>query len=150
MALNRVSAGGTLVGLDLPETGKNIELKPFAIERSTTDRVRTPQIVNSIRGDVGGDIKYAVTPNLTADLTVHTDFAQVEADEQQVNLTRFSLFFPEKRDFFLEGAASSISRAAAARAAAGRTVPATRRSCSIRDASGSTTVAWYRSTWAGA
>ncbi len=103
MALNRVSAGGTLVGLDLPETGKNIELKPFAIERSTTDRVRTPQIVNSLRGDVGGDIKYAVTPNLTADLTVHTDFAQVEADEQQVNLTRFSLFFPEKRDFFLEG-----------------------------------------------
>ena len=103
MALNRVSAGGTLVGLDLPETGKNIELKPFAIERSTTDRVRTPQITNSIRGDVGGDIKYNVTPNLTADLTVHTDFAQVEADEQQVNLTRFSLFFPEKRDFFLEG-----------------------------------------------
>ena len=103
MALNRVSAGGTLVGLDLPETGKNIELKPFLIERSTTDRVRSPQIVNSIRGEIGGDIKYNVTPNLTADLTVNTDFAQVEADEQQVNLTRFSLFFPEKRDFFLEG-----------------------------------------------
>jgi hypothetical protein len=103
MALNRVSAGGTLVGLDLPETGKNIELKPFLIERSTTDRVRNPQIVNSIRGEIGGDLKYNVTPNLTADLTVNTDFAQVEADEQQVNLTRFSLFFPEKRDFFLEG-----------------------------------------------
>jgi hypothetical protein len=102
-ALNRVSAGGTLVGLDLPETGKNIELKPFAIERSTTDRVRTPQIINRIGGEVGGDLKYAVTPNLTADLTVNTDFAQVEADEQQVNLTRFTLFFPEKRDFFLEG-----------------------------------------------
>ena len=103
MALNRVSAGGTLVGLDLPETGKNIELKPFLIERSTTDRVRNPQIANSIRGEIGGDLKYNVTPNLTADLTVNTDFAQVEADEQQVNLTRFSLFFPEKRDFFLEG-----------------------------------------------
>ena len=102
-ALNRVSAGGTLVGLDLPATGKNIELKPFVIERSTTDRVRTPQVNNSIRGEIGGDIKYNVTPNLTADLTVNTDFAQVEADEQQVNLTRFSLFFPEKRDFFLEG-----------------------------------------------
>ncbi|MDQ8159423.1 MAG: DUF5916 domain-containing protein [Gemmatimonadota bacterium] len=102
-ALNRVSAGGTLVGLDLPETGKNIEVKPYAVARTTTDRVRTPQINNSVGSEIGGDIKYAVTPNLTADLTVNTDFAQVEADEQQVNLTRFSLFFPEKRDFFLEG-----------------------------------------------
>ena len=102
-ALNRVSAGGTLVGLDLPENGKNIELKPYVIARTTTDRVRTPPINNSVGSEIGGDIKYAVTPNLTADLTVNTDFAQVEADEQQVNLTRFSLFFPEKRDFFLEG-----------------------------------------------
>ena len=47
-------------------------------------------------------MKYSVTQNITADLTVNTDFAQVEADEQQVNLTRFSLFFPEKREFFLE------------------------------------------------
>ena len=47
-------------------------------------------------------MKYGVTQNLTADLTYNTDFAQVEADEQQVNLTRFSLFFPEKREFFLE------------------------------------------------
>ena len=48
-------------------------------------------------------MKYGVTANLTADFTFNTDFAQVEIDEQQVNLTRFSLFFPEKRDFFLEG-----------------------------------------------
>jgi len=102
-ALNRVSAGGTLVGLDLPETGKNIELKPYVVARATTDRVRTPAINNSVGSEIGGDIKYAVTPNLTADLTINTDFAQVEADEQQVNLTRFSLFFPEKREFFLEG-----------------------------------------------
>jgi Domain of unknown function (DUF5916) len=102
-ALNRVSAGGTLVGLDLPAAGKNIELKPYVVSRLTTDRVRTPPENDVLTGDVGGDIKYAVTPNLTADLTVNTDFAQVEIDEQQVNLTRFSLFFPEKRDFFLEG-----------------------------------------------
>jgi len=102
-ALNRVSAGGTLVGLDLPEAGKNIELKPYVVSRITTDRVRTPQITNDFGSELGGDVKYAVTPNLTADLTVNTDFAQVEVDEQQVNLTRFSLFFPEKRDFFLEG-----------------------------------------------
>lgn len=102
-ALNRVSAAGTLVGLDLPEAGMNIELKPYVVTRVTTDRLRTPQINNSFGSEIGGDIKYGVTPNLTADLTVNTDFAQVEADEQQVNLTRFSLFFPEKRDFFLEG-----------------------------------------------
>ena len=102
-ALNRVSSGGTLVGLDLPEAGKNIEIKPYGVSRVTTDRVRAPNESNVVTGEVGGDVKYAVTPNLTADLTVNTDFAQVEIDEQQINLTRFSLFFPEKRDFFLEG-----------------------------------------------
>ena len=102
-ALNRVSSGGTLVGLDLPEAGRNIELKPYGVARVTTDRVITPPENNVFGSEIGGDIKYAVTPNLTADLTINTDFAQVEIDEQQVNLTRFSLFFPEKRDFFLEG-----------------------------------------------
>jgi hypothetical protein len=102
-ALNRVSTGGTLIGLDLPEAGKNIELKPYAVSRLTTDRVRTPNVSNDLSGDIGGDIKYGLTPNLTADFTINTDFAQVEIDEQQVNLTRFSLFFPEKREFFLEG-----------------------------------------------
>jgi hypothetical protein len=102
-ALNRISSGGTLVGLDLPPAGKNLELKPYAISRLTTDRVRTPPLGNDLSGDVGGDVKYGLTAGLTADFTVNTDFAQVEIDEQQVNLTRFSLFFPEKRDFFLEG-----------------------------------------------
>ncbi len=102
-ALNRVSAGGTLVGLDLPEAGINIELKPYIVSRNATDNVRVPPLQGEFSTEVGGDIKYAVTPNLTADLTFNTDFAQVEIDEQQVNLTRFSLFFPEKREFFLEG-----------------------------------------------
>ena len=102
-ALNRVSAGGTLVGLDLPPASRNIELKPYAISQLTTDRLRTPPSNNDLTGDLGGDLKVGLTANLTADLTVNTDFAQVEIDEQQVNLTRFSLFFPEKRDFFLEG-----------------------------------------------
>ena len=102
-ALNRISSSGTLVGLDLPPAGRNIELKPYALSQVTTDRVRTPAIRNKVRGDVGGDLKYHVTPNVTLDFTANTDFAQVEIDEQQVNLTRFSLFFPEKRDFFLEG-----------------------------------------------
>ena len=54
--------------------------------------------------DIGLDLKYGLTSNLTADLTLNTDFAQVEADQEQVNLSRFSLYFPEKRPFFLEGA----------------------------------------------
>ena len=102
-ALNRISAAGTLVGLDLPPAGRNIELKPYALTQVTTDRLRAPAVHDEVGGDVGGDIKYHVTPNVTLDFTANTDFAQVEIDEQQVNLTRFSLFFPEKRDFFLEG-----------------------------------------------
>ena len=102
-AFNRISAGGTLVGLDLPPASRNIELKPYLISRLTTDRAVSPQIRDQFDADIGGDFKYGVTANLTADFTVNTDFAQVEIDEQQVNLTRFSLFFPEKRDFFLEG-----------------------------------------------
>ena len=102
-ALNRVSAAGTVVGLDLPPAGSNVELKPYAIGGLTTDRVSTPIRSNDATGDIGVDLKYGLTANLTADVTFNTDFAQVEVDEQQVNLTRFSLFFPEKREFFLEG-----------------------------------------------
>src|SRR5258705_3320837 len=54
--------------------------------------------------DVGGEIRYGVTPSFTLDLTVNTDFAQVEVDEVRTNLTRFPLFCPEKRHFFLENA----------------------------------------------
>ena len=103
MALNRVSSYGTVVGLDLPPAGRNIEIKSYALGKMTTDRLQQPATSNDRDGDVGGDFKYGVTANLTADLTVNTDFAQVEIDEQQVNLTRFNLFLPEKREFFLEG-----------------------------------------------
>jgi hypothetical protein len=102
-ALNRVSSFGTVVGLDLPAAGRNLEIKPYALGRMTTDRITNPPTTNDRDGDIGGDLKYGVTANLTADLTVNTDFAQVEIDEQQVNLTRFNLFLPEKREFFLEG-----------------------------------------------
>jgi len=102
-ALNRASSGGTLIGLELPPAGSNLELKPYAIGSLTTDRVSSDPRSDELDGDVGLDLKYGITSNLTADVTVNTDFAQVEVDEQQVNLTRFSLFFPEKRDFFLEG-----------------------------------------------
>ena len=96
------SLAATLVDLEAPESTRTLELKPYAIADLVTDRTAKEPIVNSLGGDGGLDVKLGVTRNLTADITVNTDFAQVEADEQQVNLTRFSLFFPEKRDFFLE------------------------------------------------
>jgi hypothetical protein len=101
--INKLSSAATLVGLEVPPSGRNLELKPYAISSVTTNRMVTPIISNDLGGDVGVDAKYGLTRGLTADFTYNTDFAQVEEDEQQVNLTRFSLFFPEKRDFFLEG-----------------------------------------------
>ena len=99
----RVSEAATLVGLEVPGASKNFELKPYGIAESTTDVNAEPPTRNAGDGNVGFDAKYGITQNLTADFTYNTDFAQVEVDEQQVNLTRFSLFFPEKREFFLEG-----------------------------------------------
>ncbi len=99
----KVSSAATLVGIEPPAAVRNLELKPYAISGVQTDRGTTPPRENDLTGDVGFDVKYGLTPSLVADFTVNTDFAQVEADEQQVNLTRFSLFFPEKREFFLEG-----------------------------------------------
>ena len=97
----RVSDAALLVGLELPAAGNNLDVKPYGIAGRTTDVNASPPIAWD--GDAGLDVKYGITQNLTADLTYNTDFAQVEVDEQQVNLTRFSLFFPEKREFFLEG-----------------------------------------------
>ena len=109
----RVSAAGSLVGLEPPPASRNIEVKPYAIGGLTTDRTANPVLDNEGSGDAGIDVKYGITQNLTADFTWNTDFAQVEVDERQVNLTRFPLFFPEKREFFLEGRGIFGSRAAA-------------------------------------
>ena len=103
VGMMRVSADATLIGLDLPPASRNLELKPYIVGRSTTDRTVNPPVTNDLGRDIGIDAKYGITANLTGDVTINTDFAQVEIDEQQVNLTRFSLLFPEKRDFFLEG-----------------------------------------------
>ena len=100
--LNRLSLAGTLSGLNLPSPG-NLKLIPYALGQVLRD-YEDPSDDGVIRGEVGADIKYSITPSLTLDLTYNTDFAQVEVDEQQVNLDRFNLFFPEKRPFFLENA----------------------------------------------
>jgi hypothetical protein len=100
--LHRVSVAGKLHGLSLPPR-RNLNLLPYAASGVTEDRTLLDDTVRR-SGDVGLDVKWGVRTDLTLDLTVNTDFAQVEADEQQVNLTRFPLFFPEKRPFFLENA----------------------------------------------
>ena len=99
----RVSAAATLVGLEVSDSGMSLEIKPYGIGGVSTDLTVAPPVRDAADGDFGVDLKYGLTHSLTADLTYNTDFAQVEVDEQQVNLTRFSLFFPEKREFFLEG-----------------------------------------------
>jgi len=98
----RISEAGSLVGIEVPSSSRKIEIKPYGIGGVTTDINEDPPTDNELDGQFGLDVKYGVTQNLTADFTLNTDFAQVEVDEQQVNLTRFSLFFPEKREFFLE------------------------------------------------
>ena len=98
----RSSLSAAVVGLQAPPASRLVEIKPYAIGDMSSDLVAADPFSNDFGGSGGLDVKYGITQNLTADFTVNTDFAQVEADEQQVNLTRFSLFFPEKREFFLE------------------------------------------------
>src|SRR5699024_9142986 len=88
---------GQLDGVDGFEQGLGLEIAPYAVARYSS----APDTGRS--GDIGADIKYHFTPQLTGILTVNPDFAEAEAEQGQVNLSRFSLFFPEKRPFFLEG-----------------------------------------------
>jgi hypothetical protein len=94
-SLNKISRAGTLQGVQAPSR-RVLTVTPYALSGVHLNAQR--------QDDVGGEIKYGVTPSLTLDLTVNTDFAQVEVDEVRTNLTRFPLFFPEKRPFFLENA----------------------------------------------
>ena len=97
----RTDVIGNLVGLKGITPSRNLELLPYILPGM--NRIEEEKKTDGVF-DIGLDLKYGITSNLTADVTFNTDFAQVEADQEQVNLTRFSLFFPEKRPFFLEGA----------------------------------------------
>jgi hypothetical protein len=103
-AMSKMSVAATVTGIEVPGKGRNIDLKPYALGSLLTDNTSRPPVANSRDGNVGFDVKWGVRQTLVADITVNTDFAQVEDDQQVVNLTRFSVLFPEKRDFFLEGA----------------------------------------------
>ena len=101
--VTRVSLAGTLRGLRSLNRGLDLRVKPFVVSggrRLSEDGV----VDNSSQSDIGLDVKYGVTAGLNLDLTVNTDFAQAEVDDEQINLTRFALFLPEKREFFLENA----------------------------------------------
>jgi hypothetical protein len=101
--LYRVSQAGTLGGLEAP-TRRWVSLTPYVLNSAHRDFEFSPDTTTDWSLELGFDSKIGITSSLNLDLTYNTDFAQVEADEQQVNLTRFSLFFPEKRPFFLENA----------------------------------------------
>ncbi|WP_420399740.1 DUF5916 domain-containing protein [Flagellimonas sp.] len=100
--MKRLSLAGKLTGLSLKNPG-NLKLIPYVLGQVSNNKAVDPSETDT-NFEAGADIKYSITPSLTLDLTYNTDFAQVEVDDQQVNLDRFNLFFPEKRAFFLENA----------------------------------------------
>ena len=97
--ITQVSLAGELVGVNRDDIhpGRNLSVIPY-VTTNLADRGSD----TSSTSDIGVDLKYGVTSGLTLDLTYNTDFSHVEVDQQQVNLDRFRLTFPEKRDFFLE------------------------------------------------
>ena len=101
--VSRMASAATVIGLETPTESKNLELKPYAVSSATTNRAAAAPFDNRLVANAGVDFKYGLTRSMILDATYRTDFAQVEEDLQQVNLTRFSVFFPEKRDFFIEG-----------------------------------------------
>ena len=105
LTLYKISMAGELVGLEGLRKVLNLQVKPFFLVGYASNRDEGVRLTSESVIDGGIDLKYGLTSNLTLDITYNTEFSQVEADYQQINLTRFSLYFPEKRDFFLENAA---------------------------------------------
>ena len=99
--MNRLISAGTLTDINVPNS-KNIKIMPYGLGQNNKNTGETSSTSND--QSFGIDAKVSVGSSMNLDLTYNTDFAQVEADEQQINLDRFSLFFPEKRAFFLENA----------------------------------------------
>jgi len=101
--IHKMSRAGTLHGFRGLHGGRNLAVKPYATASDASGSLSGVGAGDS-GFDGGFDLKWGITPRMTADATFRTDFSQVEVDQERVNLTRFSLFFPEKRDFFLENA----------------------------------------------
>ncbi len=99
--ITRVSMAGVLEGMESLNRGMDLRVTPF-VTGGGSSTLESNVESNDWQRDYGLDVKYGLTAGLNLDLTLNTDFAQAEVDDEQVNLTRFALFFPEKRDFFLE------------------------------------------------
>ena len=98
----RITYGGILDSITPPPPRTNIRIRPYVLGTSVTDRAS--KAFNGRTGDVGGEVIWAPSANSLLEATVNTDFAQADVDRQVVNLTRFSVFLPERRQFFLENA----------------------------------------------
>jgi hypothetical protein len=97
----RISQGGRLSGIAVPSSKSKLSLYPYATLRYENNEFTG--VEHSVKPDVGGDIKWQISPNITADATINPDFATVEGDRERINLTRYELNYPEKRLFFQEG-----------------------------------------------
>jgi hypothetical protein len=101
--LRRMTNAGYVTGIREVTQGIGLDVKPYALFTAQSSPGRGSSSFDK-DGNAGVDLFYNPTPLLRTNLTINTDFAQTEVDQRQVNLTRFSLFFPERRDFFLDGA----------------------------------------------
>lgn len=96
--VEKISQSGKLIGLENIKQKERVEIIPFV-----TAGIQSGVAGTEKRSEIGGEVNFDITPTLKLNLTANTDFAQVESDRREVNLSRFSLFYPEKRQFFLEG-----------------------------------------------
>ncbi len=103
--IHRMSKAGTMNGITGLTQGRNLQVKPYVLAGNSVG-AQVPSGALGSKADIGGDLKYGLTPSLTLDLTINTDFSQVEVDQQVVNLTRFGILFPERREFFIENSGS--------------------------------------------
>jgi len=101
-SFENLSNAGTLTGIRNIEYARNFELKPYALGGFEKNIDPSQPAKTSYPGKIGADLNINITPTLKLNLTTNTDFAQVEVDRIQANLTRFNLYYPEKREFFLE------------------------------------------------
>ncbi len=99
---NRMTYAAKLTGLDVPPPSANIRAEPYALYQYEELKVGEQIADKSNDPKIGGDVKWAISPNTILDLTINTDFAQADVDRAVNNLERFNIFFPERRQFFLE------------------------------------------------
>ncbi len=99
---NRMVYAAKLTGLEVPPPAANIRVEPYALYQYDDSKAGSVLTAKESEPKIGGDVKWAITPNAVLDFTINTDFAQADVDRAVNNLERFNIFFPERRQFFLE------------------------------------------------